>query len=309
MSLARTLDRFVRAPQSALRLEFIRFGAPLAALCFLSGRLVHADEVLGETGFHVPDLGRDDWRQPLYLPPLPDDVAWALAFVIGLAALALSAGYRTRLAALCFAAGTAWLALADRLSAFTVTKLSPTLALALLFSPAGCRYSLDALRRDKATAFSPALVESGGLRFLQVFLPVFYCASGICKSRGDWLVHPYVLWTHVHYSYQTCASWLIARAMPARGWTALQFLVLGLETFAPLWLTWKRTRPWALVLLIGMHTCIGLMFGPVKWFALLMIVLLVGSYAPDALVKSGESALLGLARRGKIPIVRAGASE
>jgi len=309
VSLARSLDRFIRAPQPALRLEFMRFGAPLAALCFLSGRLVHADEVLGETGFHVPDLGRDDWRQPLYLPPLPDGVAWLVAALLALSAVALALGFRPRLAALGFVLGALWLAFADRLSAFTVTKLSPTIGLALLFSPAGCRYGIDAWRRDAATACSPALVESGALRFLQVLLPVFYCASGICKSRGDWLVHPYVLWTHVHDSYQTTASWLIARAMPARGWTALQFLVLGLETFAPLWLSWKRTRPWALVLFVGMHACIGLMFGPVKWFALLMIVLLLGCYAPASFVARAEAALLALSARRKIGIVRERASE
>lgn len=308
MSVARLLGRWIQAPQSALRLEFVRFGVPLAALCFLSGRLLHADEVLGESGFHVPDLGRDDWRQPLYLPPLPDNVAWIVAVLVAFSAVALSAGYRTRLAALGFVLGTAWLALADRLSAFTVTKLSPTLGLALLFSPAGCRYGIDAWRRQGPTAFAPALVKSGGLRFLQALLPVFYCASGICKSRGDWLTHSYVLWTHVHDSYQTTASWLIARAMPASGWTALQFLVLGLETFAPIWLVWRRTRPWALVLFLGMHACIGLMFGPVKWFALLMIVLLVGAYAPESLVKRAEAALARVAPTRKMPIVSAGAS-
>jgi hypothetical protein len=199
------------------------------------------------------------------------------------------------LSALLFASGTAWIALGDRLSAFTVTKLSPTLALALFFSPAGARYGIDAWRHDRREAFSPALVASGGLRFFQVLLPVFYCASGVCKARGDWLEHPYVLWTHLHDSYQTAVSNAIARAMPPRGWSVLQLTVLALEVFAPLWLGWKRIRPYALVLFIGMHVCIGLMFGPVKWFALLMIVLLAGSYLPENVVQRCER---GLARVG-----------
>ncbi len=294
MSVLRSLERFIHAPQPALRLELIRVGFPLASLAFLSGRLLHADELLGETGFHVPDLGHDDWRQPLYLPPLPDNLAWLVAAVVALSALALAAGYKTRGAALLFALGTAWIALADRLSAFTVTKISPTLALALFFSPAGARYGVDAWRRDSEEAFSPVLVASGALRFFQVLLPVFYCASGVCKARGDWLVHPYVLWTHVHDSYQTAISNAIARAMPARGWSVLQLVVLGLEVFAPLWLGWKRVRPWALVLFMGMHVCIGLMFGPVKWFALLMIVLLAGAFLPEHLVQRGEQALARL---------------
>jgi hypothetical protein len=31
---------------------------------------------------------------------------------------------------------------------------------------------------------------------------------------------------------------------------------------------------------VGMHLMIGLMFGPVIWFSLLMMTLLVASYAP-----------------------------
>jgi vitamin K-dependent gamma-carboxylase len=291
MSVARSLVRWIRAPQQALRLELIRIGFPLASLAFLAGRLLHADELLGDSGFHVPDLGRDDWRQPLYLPPLPDALAALVAVAVALSGLALAVGYRTRAAALLFATGTAWIALADRLSAFTVTKLSPTLALALFFSPAGCRYGVDAWREHKAEAFVPALVRSGALRFFQVLLAVFYCASGVCKARGDWLHHPYVLWTHLHDSYQTAVSGAIARAMPARGWSVLQLVVLGLEVLAPLWLGVKTLRPWALALFVGMHVCIGLMFGPVKWFALLMIVLLIGCYLPAQLMRRGEQVL------------------
>jgi hypothetical protein len=40
------------------------------------------------------------------------------------------------------------------------------------------------------------------------------------------------------------------------------------------------TRPYALVFGLGMHLMIGLMFGPVIWFSLLMMTLLVASYAP-----------------------------
>src|SRR5262249_7162744 len=151
------------------------------------------------------------------------------------------------------------------------------------FSPAGARYSIDAWQRERRgdVGAPPELVASGSVRFFQLFLPVFYCASGLCKARGEWLTNPYVLWTHVHDSYQTSVSWAIAQVMPLFGWRALQLLVLGLELFAPLWLAWRRTRGLALCLFVGMHAMIGLMFGPVKWFALLMITLLCASYLPE----------------------------
>jgi hypothetical protein len=47
-------------------------------------------------------------------------------------------------------------------------------------------------------------------------------------------------------------------------------------------LPWTRTP--ALVVGIGMHAMIGLMFGPVVWFALLMGSMLFACFVPDALL-------------------------
>ena len=59
---------------------------------------------------------------------------------------------------------------------------------------------------------------------------------------------------------------------------ALQVLTLVLETFAPLWFSWHRTRPVAALAAAWMHAMIGLMFGPVRYFAMLMATLIVASH-------------------------------
>ena len=107
-----------------------------------------------------------------------------------------------------------------------------------------------------------------------------YSASGIAKARGDWLTGQ-VLWTHLHDQYQTTAAWLIMRATPTWGWWFLQGLVLLFEVGAPLWFSLPWTRKPALVIGFGMHVMIGLMFGPVIWFALLMASMLVATFLPD----------------------------
>ncbi|HVY48532.1 MAG TPA: HTTM domain-containing protein [Minicystis sp.] len=276
--------RWLDEPQPILRLELVRIFAPLAVLGFMSGRVAHADELLGTAGFHVPNLGVDDYRQPLYVAPLSNGTAWLVAAVLVLSGLCLSAGFRTRAAALVFAASLAFVALADRLAAFTVTKMSPTLMLALFFSPAGARFGVDAWlrRRRRPDAPLPVLVSSGSVRFFQAFLVVMYAATAWAKIHGDWLVRWDVLWTHVHDSYQTTFSWVLANGMPRPLWAVLQGATLALEAGAPVWFAWRRSRPIALVAAVIMHAMIGLMFGPVKWFALEMIALLVGSYAPEA---------------------------
>ncbi len=272
---------WLRAPQPIERLALARILLPLVLLAFQSSRIVHADEWLSAAGFRVPDLG-GDWRQPLYIPPVPVGVAWAVGVAMVVSGLAVAVGLFTRPAAAIFATLLAYVALADRLEAFTVSKLGPMLALALCLTPSGARYSADAwLRRRKYPGEPlPTHVSGGVIRFFQVFLAAMYSGAGIAKLRGDWLGGD-VLWSHLHDNYQTIVSWALGRAVPAWGWQALQYLSLTFEVLAPIWFALRWTRPIAVVAALSMHALIGLMFGPVIWFALLMSTLLVACYLPE----------------------------
>ncbi|HVZ32680.1 MAG TPA: HTTM domain-containing protein [Polyangiaceae bacterium] len=291
---------WIDEPQPILRLELIRILAPLASLGFLSSRLAHPGEWVGDAGFRLPRL-YESTRHPLDIPALHGSAATLFAAVVVLSALALSAGFRPRVAALLLAGTVAYAALGDRLSTFTVTKLTPALCLALAASPCGAAYGVDAWlrRRRDPSHFPPTRVAGGSVRFFQAFLCCFYCASGVAKALGDWTTHPLVLWTHLHDSLQTRLSVLLANTVPASGWTLAQALVLVFEIGAPLWFAWPRTRPHALLFGLGMHTFIGLCFWPVRWFALLMMSLLLGSFLPEAwLSRAEESAATALGAAG-----------
>jgi hypothetical protein len=270
---------WLSAPQPIERLALLRALIPLAVLGFLSSRLAHADAWLSSSGFVVPDLG-GDWRQPVYFPPMPPWAAWTVAGSLVITGLSLAAGLATPVSAALFALGVAYCTLADRLEAFTVTKLAPVLALALCLSSCGARYSVDAwLRRRRSPGPPPTTGGSGTIRFFQIFLVTMYSASGLAKARGDWLTTQ-VLWTHLHDQYQTASGWLIMRVLPAWAWWFLQGLVLVFEVGAPLWFALRWTRVPALIVGLGMHFMIGLMFGPVVWFALLMASILFAAYVP-----------------------------
>jgi hypothetical protein len=307
---------WLAAPQAIERLALLRILVPLAVLGFLSSRLVHADHWLSPVGFHVPDLG-GDWRQPLYLPAIPGWAAWSVAVLTVLAGLSLAVGLAPQASAAAFSALVAYLALADRLEAFTVTKLAPVLTLALLLSPCGARYGVAAWWRRRRDPKMPLAthVSGGPIRFFQLFLPVMYAGSGLAKVRGDWL-SANVLWSNLHDQYQTGIAWLLMRALPGWSWWALQGLVLTFELGAPLWFALHWTRRPALIVGLGMHTMIGLMFGPVVWFALLMGSLLLACYAPRTLLsrllaplaRAGGCAATGTLRIGRAsPGLRRGA--
>jgi uncharacterized membrane protein YphA (DoxX/SURF4 family) len=288
-----TVSDWLDEPISELRLEIVRVAAPLAILGFMSGRLAHADEWIGDAGFRVPDLeGKEAWYQPLYVPALPSPVAWAVAAVMVASGLAVCLGWKTRASAVVFASTLAFVALSDRLSAFTVSKLSPSVMLAVAAGPSGSRFGVDAwLAQRRGAAPAPARRSLGSVRFLQLLVVTIYSASGIAKARGDWLSQPLVLWSHLHDSYQTGLAFALASVLPAWTWTMFQGMVLAFELFAPLWFGLRRTRPWATLFGLGMHAMIGLLFGPVVWFALLMMTLLTAGYLPEPLLAGIEERL------------------
>ena len=275
------------APQPIERLEFIRILAPLAILGFLASRFVHVEHWLTEVGFVVPPRAVADYRQPLYIPPIPVWLAVVVALVTVASGLATSLGYRTRWSSGVFASLLAYLALADRLEAFTVNKLGTVVAIALFASPSGSRFSVDDWLRSKRAdgAPAPTLVSWGNVRFFQALLAFMYLASGIAKSKGGWFSEPNVIWSHLHDSYQTTFTYFLATSVPAPAFTLFQYLTLAYELGAPLWFGVRRLRPIGLTLGLGMHASIGLMFGPVVWFSLLMMVLVFGSFAPLELLK------------------------
>ncbi|HET9991365.1 MAG TPA: HTTM domain-containing protein, partial [Kofleriaceae bacterium] len=183
-------------PQPIVRLELVRIFATLAILAFLASRIVHADDWLSSAGFHVPPL-EDDWRQRIALPPLAPWGAWLVAIMLALTGLATAAGAFTKWVSPVFAALMVYVSLADRLEAFTVSKLGTVIAIALAVSPAGTRISVDSWRRRRRdkTYVPPELCSGGSVRFFQIMLPVFYFSSGYCKATGDWLHDPLVLYS------------------------------------------------------------------------------------------------------------------
>jgi hypothetical protein len=271
-ALAKTFE-----PVPIIRLVFFRIFIPTAILLFLASRLLHADDWLSTAGFHPPVL-EDDWRQPANIAPISPGAAWTLSIILVIAGLMTIAGALTRFSSAIFAALLLYTTLADRLEAFTVSKLGTCLAIALAFTPCDARYSVDAWwrRRKNPNLPLPTHVSGGNVRFFQITIPVFYFSSGVCKAMGDWLKDPYVLFSHLHDSYQTPVSLFAANHFSPWMWTVMQATTLAFEVGAPLWFAWRITRPYALLYGVAMHTLIGLMFGPVIWFALFLIALLVG---------------------------------
>ncbi len=182
----------IRAAQAdRVRLEVIRILASLAIVGFMASRIVNAEDWLSTDSFLACPLqsGERLAAAGVVRGAVGHGMAWTVAIALGVSGLAVAAGAYTRIASAVFTVLLFYVALADRLSAFTVSKIGPVIVLALFLTPSGSRWSVDAwLRRRREPGYAPPELVSGGcVRFFQFMLPVFYCSSGVRKALGDWM--------------------------------------------------------------------------------------------------------------------------
>ena len=255
----------------------VRVLAPIAILGFMSHRIIHADDWLSDAGFRVP-LEIVDYRQPLPIPGLPVWAAWTVALAFLVSGLMTAAGAFTRWSASAFTALAIYVALADRLSAFTVSKLAPMIGLALALTPGGVVGSVDAWRAKRTKP--PTRVSGGCVSFFQIFCRCSTSRRGSRRPRARGSTTATSCGrTSTTRTRRTSATGS-AGVMPMWMWPVLQITVLVFELGAPLWFSLRWTRTPAMIYGLGMHLMIGLMFGPGDLVLDLMMSLSIASYAP-----------------------------
>ena len=157
--------------------------APMAALRIACGLLVlgwtlsllpDAEAFLGDGGLTSgPVSGTPGWWTVPTIPP------YGALVVLGLAAVALVVGWRTRVASVVVAFGLIALQRRDVYVLNSGDLLLRELAIYVALMPAGECWSLDARRRGSSSLRAP-----WGLRLLQVQVSVLYLFSVVAKLHG-----------------------------------------------------------------------------------------------------------------------------
>jgi len=208
------------------------------------------------------------WIGQLYVEPEFFFSYWGLSWVkpwpgigmylhvglLGLAAVALMVGFHHRIAA-----GACWLLftyveLLDK-SAYLNHYYLVSLVLALMvFMPLGRGWSLDARRTDRPTGTVPRWC----LWTLRLQFGLVYFYAGVAKLGSDWL-----------FSAQPLKIWLTANAdaplvgpllvLPGVAYAASWFGAI-FDLTLPLWLSWRRSRPYAYLVALGFHVFTAYLF-------------------------------------------------
>lgn len=227
--------------------------ASLAALRILFGTLMGASTLRFLLSGWVPVL----FEQPRFffkyagfawVQPWP---AWGMRAhyaVLVVLALCVALGLFYRLAIVLFTVGFAYAQLIDVTNYLNHYYLVVLLGGLLCCMPAHRAWSLDAWRRP---ALRRAVVPWWCIALLRFQVAVVYFYAGIAKFNSDWLLHaqPLQIWLKARDETPFIGSWLnqlwLAYAM---SWFAFAF-----DSTIWLWLSLRRTRPWAYALVVVFH--------------------------------------------------------
>lgn len=183
-----------------------------------------------------------------WVEPLPLAGMVALHIVLAALALMVALGLFYRASALLFFLGFTYVELIDVTNYLNHYYLVSLLALLMVFMPLGRVGSLDARRRPARRLDA---LPAWTLHLLRFQVGVVYVFAGLAKLGTDWLVHaqPLNLWLTARVDTPVIGSLLDEVWVAyAASWAGFLF-----DTTIVVWLSWRRTRPFAYAALLGFH--------------------------------------------------------
>ncbi|HEX6276592.1 MAG TPA: HTTM domain-containing protein, partial [Polyangiaceae bacterium] len=188
---------------------------------------------------------------------------------------AVMLGFRFRVASALFTLGFAYLELVDVTNYLNHYYLAALISLLLTLSPAHRAWSLDALVRPESARDT---VSTFWLYLLRFQVGVVYVFAGMAKAHADWLVHaqPLRIWLAGRTDTPLLGELFVQPWAPlAMSWAGFVF-----DSTIVVWLSWRRTRPFAYVAVLAFHALTALLF-PIGMFPVIMTLAALVFFEPN----------------------------
>ena len=244
--------------------------APLAVFRVLFGFMMLAS---------IIRFWANGWIQTLYIEPtfafsyygfdwlpLLGNYTYLLFFICGFAAFSVAIGYQYRIAIIVFFLSFTYIELLDKTTYLNHYYFISCLSFLLIFLPANCYYSIDALRAKNIRAKN---VSAWTINSIKALLCIVYLYAGLAKLNSDWLLEamPLQIWLPSKYDIPLLGSML------QKQWVHYAFSWGGAfyDLFIPFLLLYKPTRSIAFVLVVIFHLLTRVLF-PIGMFPYIMII-------------------------------------
>ena len=231
------------------------------------------------------------WISELYIEPAYHFSYYGLGWVqawpgwgmylhfalLGLASLGVALGYRYRLAITAFFLLFTYIELIDQTTYLNHYYFVSLISFIMIFLPLNRTASLDS--RGASTGGANPTIPRAVLWMLRAQVGLVYIFAGIGKLNPDWLFHAEPLRIWLYNATDTPLIGLFVREswVPyVMSWAGACFdlTIVG-------WLLWKRTRPFAYVVLVMFHVTTGLLFPSIGVFPWIMTGAALIFFDPD----------------------------
>jgi len=219
------------------------------------------------------------WIETLYIEPifsfsyygfhwLPNlgQFTYLLFVICGVSAFSVAIGYRYRLAIVLFFLSFTYIELLDKTTYLNHYYFISCLSFLLIFLPANCYYSLDALRLKNIRANT---IPAWSINSIKLLLCIVYFFAGLAKLNSDWLLNamPLQIWLPSKYDIPFLGDLL------QQSWIHYAFSWGGAfyDLAIPFLLLWKPTRSIAFIFVVIFHVLTRILF-PIGMFPYIMIV-------------------------------------
>ena len=219
------------------------------------------------------------WIETLYIAPvfsfsyygfhwLPNlgQFTYLLFVICGVSAFFVAIGYRYRLAIVLFFLSFTYIELLDKTTYLNHYYFISCLSFLLIFLPANCCYSIDALRLKKIQANN---VPAWSINSIKLLLCIVYFFAGLAKLNSDWLLNamPLQIWLPSKYDIPFLGDLL------QQSWIHYAFSWGGAfyDLAIPFLLLWKPSRSIAFIFVVIFHVLTRILF-PIGMFPYIMIV-------------------------------------
>ena len=231
------------------------------------------------------------WVSELYIEPTYHFSYYGLGWVqvwpgwgmyihfalLGLASLGVALGYRYRLSIAAFFLLFTYIELIDQTTYLNHYYFVSLISFIMIFLPLSRTLSLDS-RKVPVGGIRPT-IPGAALWMLRAQVGLVYIFAGIAKMNPDWLLNaePLRIWLYNITDTPLIGPFLREAWVPyAMSWGGACFDL----TIAG-WLIWKRTRPFAYVVLVMFHIATGVLFPTIGMFPWIMIGATLVFFEPD----------------------------
>lgn len=195
--------------------------------------------------------------------------------VLAALALAIAVGAWTRTSAALFTLGFAYTQLIDVTNYLNHHYLVVMLGALLAVLPSGRALSVDAWRQPAARLDE---IPAWMVWAIRLQVACVYVYAGLAKVQADWLLHaqPLNIWLSARTDTPLVGPWLDERWVAfAASWAGCLYdlTIVG-------WLSWARTRRFALVAVVGFHAITGYFFN-IGMFPLIMTTAVAIYFPPS----------------------------